>query len=115
MLYERLRRYVSALIDPVRRSRPGVATFGADRQAPDRPQLLGLDIEPRFDGLYEAGESELYRQRLASMRPFVLEVFLRVTVDKQQVPLIAEQLGLSRRTVRRLLREAVRIISTGDI
>jgi DNA-directed RNA polymerase specialized sigma24 family protein len=95
-----------------RRRGPSTAPTGPDGGAvAGRPLLLDLDAHFGFDELYAAGPSDAYRARLAAMPPYVLEVFLRSTVDRQSVLTIAQQLGLSRRTVRRLLREAIAIIS----
>jgi DNA-directed RNA polymerase specialized sigma24 family protein len=111
MLSRTFRSRLRALLPWARRVAPEARRPEVDGAKPDRPKLLGLDLHPTFDKLYEVGPSDEERERLASMRPHVLEVFLRVTVDRQTVPEIALELGLSRRTVRRLLLEAVKIAS----
>ncbi|WP_454883004.1 sigma-70 region 4 domain-containing protein [Sphingomonas oryzagri] len=78
------------------------------------PALFGLDMEPDIRGVDDNEDPELIRRRLESMPPYVLEVFLRITVDRQSVPEVALHLGLSQRGVRRLLRRAIAILDGRD-
>lgn len=71
------------------------------------PALFGLDMEPDIHGIDDIEDADLIRDRLGSMPLFVREVFLRITVDRQSVPEVALDLGLSQRRVSKLLDRAI--------
>lgn len=75
------------------------------------PVLFGLDMEPDIRGIDDIEDADLIRDRLGSMPLFVREVFLRITVDRQSVPEVALDLGLSQRRVSKLLDRAIAILN----
>lgn len=83
----------------------------AREQVLDRPSLLGLDVPYLPAVQSDPLDDQALQARLSAMTLMQREIYLLRIVDEMSVARIAHRLGLSRRSVRRTLRQAISIIA----